>query len=457
MGACSGRLLPADLVGRAVQACGVLCVLSIAADAGLASQRWLRCLAAALLLLVAAAHWPDGGADGSGAKAGLPSPARELPRAAARGEAEPSGGAAEAAPAAAGEEAAQGWGLFACCGAGVREADREDVPAAHLGPGPLRLAAGANGQHPKFCGLRLEDRADGPAPRPAPVPCQSPQGARLVGRAAGVSGAGAGRLPRAAPPALGRGGPQGPRHDAAVSAGAQGRSGGARLRMSMEWRERTLLESGFRDGTIDDSLHQQFSSYWPPTGLMGCDREGDAIYWNRAGASDIGSLLEVPMEFLYRHEVFTLTRIVQALEELSQRQGRPALYMTVVVDCSGLSFKHLSPAAALKYKQIVRLAEDYFPEMVKRVLIVRAPWFFNQGWSVVSRFFDEGTRNKFSVVKTAETCQALAKVMDPRWIPQELGGTCRLGAHRFCAPVIPEGGEAPRELLQAICAEFPAP
>ncbi|CAK0870744.1 unnamed protein product [Prorocentrum cordatum] len=406
MGACSGRLLPADLVGRAVQACGVLCVLSIAADAGLASQRWLRCLAAALLLLVAAAHWPDGGADGSGAKAGLPSPARELPRAAARGEAEPSGGAAEAAPAAAGEEAAQGWGLFACCGAGVREADREDVPAAHLGPGPLRLAAGANGQHPKFCGLRLEDR---------------------------------------------------PRHDAAVSAGAQGRSGGARLRMSMEWRERTLLESGFRDGTIDDSLHQQFSSYWPPTGLMGCDREGDAIYWNRAGASDIGSLLEVPMEFLYRHEVFTLTRIVQALEELSQRQGRPALYMTVVVDCSGLSFKHLSPAAALKYKQIVRLAEDYFPEMVKRVLIVRAPWFFNQGWSVVSRFFDEGTRNKFSVVKTAETCQALAKVMDPRWIPQELGGTCRLGAHRFCAPVIPEGGEAPRELLQAICAEFPAP
>jgi len=374
-------------------------------------------------------------------------------------EAEPSGGAAEAAPAAAGEEAAQGWGLFACCGAGVRgEADREDVPAAHLGPGPLRLAAGANGQHPKFCGLRLEEPT-GRLPDLRRFPARAPKvpdwwDAQLACQ----------EQERGACHELRRrlSGEAGPKDPVTMLRYLRARKGdleaaASMYKMSMEWRERTLLESGFRDGTIDDSLHQQFSSYWPPTGLMGCDREGDAIYWNRAGASDIGSLLEVPMEFLYRHEVFTLTRIVQALEELSQRQGRPALYMTVVVDCSGLSFKHLSPAAALKYKQIVRLAEDYFPEMVKRVLIVRAPWFFNQGWSVVSRFFDEGTRNKFSVVKTAETCQALAKVMDPRWIPQELGGTCRLGAHRFCAPVIPEGGEAPRELLQAICAEFPAP
>jgi hypothetical protein len=440
-------------------------VVSLAADAGLASQLWLRCLAVVLLLLFVAVHWPDGGTDGSGAKVGRPGPdGRGLQEASSRKEADASRGAAAAAPVSADDRGVLGWRYF-CCGAAVRgEVDREETSVAPLEVGPLHLAARGSDMHPKFCGLRLEeptgripDLRRFPARAPEVpdwwdkrLPCDEQERAdcrKLRSRLSGETG---------------------PKDLVTMLRYLRARKGdvdaaASMYRISMKWREDTLLESGFRDGTIDDSLHQRFSSYWPPIGLMGRDKEGDAIYWIRVGAAEIGSLLEPPMEFLYRHEVFTLTRIVQALEELSQRQmtsqplGRPVLYMTVVVDCSDLTLKHVSPKAALKYKQIVRLAEDYYPEMIKRVLVVRAPWFFNQGWSVVSRFFDEGTRNKFSVVKTAQTREALAKVMDEHWIPQELGGPCRLGSHRFCAPVIPEGGEAPKELLQKICSEFPVP
>merc|ERR1712032_1283342 len=114
-------------------------------------------------------------------------------------------------------------------------------------------------------------------------------------------------------------------------------------------------------------------------------------------------LINVPLEFLERHEVFTVSRVAQALEEFSHQQGRPVMYLTVVVDCKEVSFRHASPAAAVKYKQLVRICEDNYPEMVKRVLLIRAPWFFNRLWRIVSRFFDEGTRNKFSVVDAANT------------------------------------------------------
>lgn len=459
-----GRFLSTDLVGRTVPACAALCVVSLAADAGLASQLWLRCLAVVLLLLFVAVHWPDGGTDGSGAKAGQSVPdGRGLQQISSRKDAEASRGAAEAAPASADDKVVLSWRYF-CCGAGVRgEVDREETSVAPPEVGPLHLAARASDMHPKFCGLRLEE----------PTGCL-PDLRRFPARAPKVPDWWDKRLPcdeqeRADCHKLRcrLSGEAGPKDPVTMLRYLRARKGDVEVaasmyKISMEWRERTLLERGFRDGTINDSLHQRFSSYWPPIGLMGRDKEGDAIYWIRAGVVGMESMLDAPMEFLYRHEVFTLTRILQALEELSQRQmtsqppGRPAVYMTVVVDCSGISFKHFSPTVALKYKQIVRIAEDYYPEMVKRVLIVRAPWFFNQGWSVVSRFFDEGTRSKFTVVKTAQTREALAKVMDEHWIPQELGGPCRLGTHRFCAPVIPDGGEAPRELVQKICAEFPA-
>merc|ERR1719382_242083 len=85
------------------------------------------------------------------------------------------------------------------------------------------------------------------------------------------------------------------------------------------------------------------------------------------------------------------------MEELSVLDGRPHMYFTAVVDMDGLGLQHLSRALLNLYHGIVRVDEDYYPEMVKRAIVVRAPWVFGKIWAIVRHFFDEGTRNKIQI------------------------------------------------------------
>merc|ERR1711920_79273 len=192
---------------------------------------------------------------------------------------------------------------------------------------------------------------------------------------------------------------------------------------------------------------------WPPTALMGCDLEGDPVYWNRLGLGSSEFLAEAPLSFLGRHEVYTITRILQAMEERSRREGRPRMYMTVVVDLADLGLKHLNWKAAPKYKHLVRIMEDNFPEMVKRIVIVRAPRIASTLWNVASKFFDEGTRSKMQIADERCTLETLSGVIDSKWIPKALGGSYDLAGSPYCEPMIPGPyGQVPRELVENLHA-----
>mmetsp|Transcript_92944 Transcript_92944/g.299102 ORF Transcript_92944/g.299102 Transcript_92944/m.299102 type:complete len:251 (+) Transcript_92944:810-1562(+) len=225
---------------------------------------------------------------------------------------------------------------------------------------------------------------------------------------------------------------------------------------AMAWRAGNGIERGLRLNTLDDSLHRRLDAYWPPTALMGCDLDGDPVYWNRMALGSMEFLAACPAHFLGRHEVYTVTRILQALEEKSLAEGRPRMYMTVVVDLAGLGFQHLNFKAAPKYKHVVRIMEDNFPELVKRIVVVRAPRIASTLWKVISQFFDEGTRNKIFIADERSTMETLTKIVDEKWIPKALGGSCELDGSDYCAPLIPAPmGGVPEKLLAELLA-FPA-
>jgi hypothetical protein len=216
------------------------------------------------------------------------------------------------------------------------------------------------------------------------------------------------------------------------------------------WKIQIPLERGFRERTIDDSLHRLFDSHWPPTGLLGHDLEGDPIYWIRLGHCNLPNMVQMPEDFLVQHEVYSLARISQAFEEDSVRQRRPIYNMTVVLDVGEATRQLLNPSFGVKYRRCVRIAEDYYPEMIKRVVVVRAPGFAAIAWRTISRFFDEGTQAKFQFVDSRNTYDALVRIMDSKWIPEALGGSNRLGRNEWCAPVIAEGGGPPLNVVRQI-------
>lgn len=225
---------------------------------------------------------------------------------------------------------------------------------------------------------------------------------------------------------------------------------------AMKYRLDCGFERGFRENSLDDRLHRLVDSVWPPTGLLGQDREGDLIYWNRLGLGNTDFMAEVPTDFLVEHEVYTITRIMQALDEHSKQLCRPAMYLTAVVDLADLSSRQMNLKALSKYKVVVRVMEDNFPELVKRIVVVRAPRLASTLWNLASHFFDEGTRAKIQILDERRSLEVLSQFIDPKWIPEALGGKHRIGSSNWCDPVIPcPTGPFPADIMRDIQRAFP--
>lgn len=207
---------------------------------------------------------------------------------------------------------------------------------------------------------------------------------------------------------------------------------------AMRWREGTGYELGFRLNNKDDWLHRKVDSCWPPTALLGKDYDGDPIYWNRMGLGNLEFLEKAPTEFLIQHEVYTITRLMQAMEEASKFNNRPIMHFTVVADLGEMSWRSFNNLKGImKYKVCVRTLEDNFPELVKRIIAIRVPKLAYTLWNIASHFFDEGTRAKIQIADGKHTMKVLSEFMDPKWVPEALGGTHRIGNSAWCEPCIP--------------------
>ncbi len=62
--------------------------------------------------------------------------------------------------------------------------------------------------------------------------------------------------------------------------------------------------------------------------------------------------------------------------------------------------------------------------MLGRMFIINAPFLFKGVWSTISKFIDEKTRNKISILGSNYT-KELLELADPESIPDIFsGGTC---------------------------------
>lgn len=226
----------------------------------------------------------------------------------------------------------------------------------------------------------------------------------------------------------------------------------------MAWRAASQKYKGLVDGTADTSLHRRFDSWWQPNGVLGRDREGDGIFWEFLGRVNVSQCHLLPVTFFLDHQMHTLVRAQQALDEQTKLHRRPHMYYTIVVDLHGLGVGHLNFSGFRKYQKCIRFAQDYFPEMIKRVIVCGAPWIFGRIWSIVQVFFDEGLREKMIFLRGDETIAGLRKHIDEKWIPANLGGALRVAGNVDCSPILPPpAGLVPQELMDDIVAAYGPP
>ena len=130
----------------------------------------------------------------------------------------------------------------------------------------------------------------------------------------------------------------------------------------------------------------------------------------------------------------------------SSTKTRPQRGLVIVHDLTGVGMKHITRKSLDLFGKIATVLDTNYPEMLKRCIVVNAPWVFPLFWKVAKYFLDVKTREKISIV-SGNPFPTLNKYIDPKNIPAYL----KNGQHvndsdgsPSCDDWIRKGGKLPK-------------
>ncbi|KAG2483679.1 hypothetical protein HYH03_017482 [Edaphochlamys debaryana] len=151
----------------------------------------------------------------------------------------------------------------------------------------------------------------------------------------------------------------------------------------------------------------------------GRDRVGNPVTYNMYGAGvDMDSVLSGPagVATFVRWRVGLMEGAVRELEF-----DRGVECVTQVHDYSGASM-FAANAAKGASKEIIRLFQDNYPEMLSAKLFLNVPRVMEFLFGIFAAFCDAATRAKFVVASPARSRLMLFQYVDPGQVPARLGG-----------------------------------
>lgn len=216
------------------------------------------------------------------------------------------------------------------------------------------------------------------------------------------------------------------------------------FRKMISWRVDNNIDSILDDFKPDT----KFLDLFPGAILKHRDKDGDAIFVGRSGALDSIGLHKAyghTYHLDYTAWIRELATRGEWIEGYEKEQGRRPTQVTVIDDAHNLPLmKIIRNGAVLRtFGDCMRLDQDYYPEMAKRIIVIRAPQLFNVIWNIAKNFFDKNMREKIIVSTEKDYEKVLKQYLDLEVLPKELvscgKGEADLGMPRyFCAGKLKE-------------------
>ncbi|XP_006869309.1 PREDICTED: putative SEC14-like protein 6 isoform X2 [Chrysochloris asiatica] len=181
------------------------------------------------------------------------------------------------------------------------------------------------------------------------------------------------------------------------------------------------------------------------SGICGHDREGSPIWYHILRDLDPKGLLNsVSKQNLLRDKLQNCELLLQDCEQQSQKLGKKVDQILVIFDIEGLGLRHLwKPGVEFVQEFLIRLEANY-PEMLKNVIIVKAPKLFPVAFNLIKSYISEDTRRKL-VILGANWKQELLQYISPDQLPVVFGGTMTdPDGNPKCLTKINYGGEVPK-------------
>lgn len=198
------------------------------------------------------------------------------------------------------------------------------------------------------------------------------------------------------------------------------------IKATLAWRKEKNVETVI-ENTPSPNTIQSVVRRLTPNSLVGYDYEGCPVYVERTGMLQYGKFAEagISHNMLVRAHLESIEYYTNVLMmEASVKCGRTVDKLVTIVDMSGVTFASLTPGVISMFKAIAKIDSDNYPEIMKSVYIVNAPWGFSTIWSLLRSFLDERTANKVHVIAASENAaDKLKQMMDIALLPSSVGGT----------------------------------
>ncbi|GIL57747.1 hypothetical protein Vafri_12894 [Volvox africanus] len=165
--------------------------------------------------------------------------------------------------------------------------------------------------------------------------------------------------------------------------------------------------------------------------LSGRDRAGNPVTYNYYGSElDLGSVFGSPggVATFVRWRVKLMEQAVGLLDFEGGFE-----HVTQVHDYSGASMFGMNSQVKAASRQIIKLFQDNYPEMLSAKLFLNIPRVMEFVFGIFSAFCDAATRAKFVMASPARARSVLLQYIDPAQVPSRFGGfleTCSVPPNR---------------------------
>ena len=187
----------------------------------------------------------------------------------------------------------------------------------------------------------------------------------------------------------------------------------------INWRRENKI-----DTIIDDLEFPEFPlvrQYYPRM-YHRTDKLGRPIYIERLGLVDVAKVTSVcATDKLLKYHIYEYEKLIKyRFKACSIKSGKHIEQSTTILDLKGVSLSSFPSIAGL-VKEVSKIAQDYYPEMLGKMYIVNAPMLFSAIWNLVKPFLNEVTVAKISILGSSYK-SSLLELIEEKDLPDFLGG-----------------------------------
>lgn len=194
------------------------------------------------------------------------------------------------------------------------------------------------------------------------------------------------------------------------------------LTSALEFRRNLNLNQLSVDDVDYRSRFNQAMQNNYPGGISGFDKRGNVVIIEPTGRCDPRGLLYICRcsEFI-RWRLFETEHVLQLIID-QERKLQKKCGLTMIMDLEGLTSDQIYMPTMNIYISIIVTIQKYYPDMLYKLLVIKAPAVMNVAYRMILPFINKKTRDKLEIISGDLWRSKLLEMIDEDQLPVHWGG-----------------------------------